>query len=464
MSEQNSGGVSLGDQLREKGVRFVEARKVQLAGKAVTSVPPKFNFRQPPALPKIDLTLPAPEQFEQERRNRETFIAQIGPQMHDWVLCLRNLDELPDEDRKFCSETEQQVVGAINRVLSDEDLDYRTSARLAWADALVRTCPARRGPVTETLERFVKDGFLVVVENGEQKQGVVVRIYSKNYTLGVELRKNPQAQAVLEALNQLAARTAERGKKVFQDRVAELEAQVGEKVLTPAEVRAGEDGRAILPVTDKVRESDGRFFRGGPILVEVHEGKVRVLDGAGAVQFFARQLGESGAFLGIGQLANERIDLGTARVPPEVFNRLVAIHDMVRRGLANAEQAEAWEAHKAEYWAKMDAEREELRSKATLSPEEFFEGKIGIAFVDFGTKPYIVRKKGDDGQIREEKVRGVFCLVERRDDGQIRVSECPDRLKTFFGGCQDWASPAERFEGLDQPLRGFLRACYGNSR
>lgn len=466
----DAGGGTLGDQLVARGVR-VEPLKTgkNKAGAKAAPAPPKFMFRQPPALPQLGMLVLTPGQREENRRAFEAFIAEAGPQMHDYITQLRMLDEMSDEERQLYAEAEKQLIEAVSSMLSCDE-PYKTPVRLAWADALVRTCPVRRGPVTETIERLTKESFLVVVENGDQKANVV-RIYSKNYTLGVELRKNPQAQVVLEALNQLVGRTAEHGREVFQDQLAELQRLVGESSLSPAELRSyigtgsGKDGRIILPVPDKVRERDGRFFKGGPVLVEVHEGKVRILDGAGTVQRTARQIGESETFLGIGQLANERVNLGSAQPPPEVFNRIVAIHDMVRRGLAAAEEAEVREARKAEQRAQVDAEREELKSKADLTPEEFFlEKRVGTIFFDFGRKPFGREKRengkavlGKDDKPEKELFWDVICLVERRMDGQIRVAECPDRLRSFFGGACDWTMPEERFQGLPYPLGVLLR-------
>ena len=497
MKNTNAGGSTIGDLLTSREAKVVietvEAeRKVGLDDKAspvspshefgwhsdnhggesprsAASAAPKTMLKQPPVLPKFDLSIPTPEQREQERQNRKMFAAQVSSEMYDWVEFLRKLDDLSDEDRSPHFEREQEVVRAINAVLSYEESEFRTPARLAWANALIKTCPIRRGPMTETLERLLKDGFLVVVENSEQKKGVM-RIYGRSYALDTELRKNPQAQSILGALDRLVVRTAEHGKGVFQNQLDALRQLVGEAPLTSAEIREGKDGRAILTVPDKIRESDGRFFKGGPILVEVRGGKVCVLDGAGTIQYSARRLGESGMFLGVDQLANEKINLGATRMPPNAFNQMVAIHDMVRRGLAIAEAEEVKAAQKAEYHVRIDAEREEFRARATISDVDFFVGdKAGVAFADFGTKPFFQPKRGENGKIVIDKddrpetkpIWNVFCLVERREDNRIRVSACPDRLKSFFGGCQDWTSPAEKFEGLDQPLRALLRKCFG---
>jgi hypothetical protein len=450
--------VSIGDILAKHGVAVTTVNGGQKiaadggAGRKLTKpAKPKFTFGRPPAVPMVAKVAITDTEKAAAKAEIDAFTKGVDEAMKLAVNQLWQIREA-GEARVAYADAEQQIEASIAEMLSYND-PWRMPARLAFAEAIVGGCPERRDAITFVLDRLVADGFLKEV--GRDDAGKY--IYGKFYKLANDVRRESRAQASASALEKLVSQAVEAGRTAFEAEEAELvEKAGGANQLTPEEVGAGKAGRAVLYVPDK--HVGDRFFKGGVLLVEVADEKVRILEGIGGMRRFASEIAAAGLFLPCGQLVNEKLNFGGKTLPIEVFNRLVGIHDNVRRGMAETAKRLAGEARKTEWRSQTDGERAELASEADLTSDEFFaEGKTGTVFVDFGRKPFESKKRGEDSEFRIEKIWDVIALVERREDGQIRVARCPDRLKTFFGGAQDWANPEENFLGLLWPLAPIMR-------
>jgi len=100
---------------------------------------------------------------------------------------------------------------------------------------------------------------------------------------------------------------------------------------------------------------------------------------------------------------------------------------------------------------------EALRKEANVTPADFvLRNAVGKAYL-FIKGGWIVNK-GRDEQRRFERVG---FLVERRDDGQIRIlSVLPECSGLFGPETRTFCDPGKNYEGLHYPLRQMLRMLY----
>lgn len=445
------------EMLQAKGILLREPREKKTGGGGkvaqVVASPTKFTFRAPPAVPK----LVAKTTLEERAQNAEIlrqFRHDVVVAMFDHVNQIRAIDALADEDERTTEAgARKESCQAIATMLSYEEPSYKESALLAYADALVKTCPEFRSAVVAMLDDLCRVGFLTEVAEGKG-----IRIYGQYYALAEGFSKNSEARAVGESISQLVSRTVAAGKERFEADFAAIKTAVGENPLSIAELKAGKDGRIILETPNHQHRE--RFFKGGFLLLELSsEGQIRVLDGAGGCQRIARQLAEAGVFIWNTQLDSERLEM-KERLPEEVFRNALILHGLIYRGVAEAAKAEAVDQRKAEFKEQVAAERETLKGLATLTPVEFFLfERVGTTVLDpLERAPFKVfsQKPGEKPTL----IYDVFALIEREETGRIRVADCPERLNFFFADFRDFVPAGEKFSAIRWPFRVLLRMGY----
>ena len=471
----NNSGFSVADMLAAKGVdvrvkkevaskaRVPAAVEPGKVTKAKPSAPKQFSFGKAPLVPKVVKGgVITTAQKAADRAEFDSFVEQVNESMSAAVADMWSIREADETTQRLYRARATELDRDVAEMLSYE-APFRLPAQLAYAEALVAGCPARRDAIGWMLEKLVNDGFLEIVE------GDGVRIYGQNYRLGADVRAEVRAQRVAQSIEALVTKAVELGKVQFEaERVALVTKAGGANQLTSEEVLAGKAGRVLLRVPDK-NGNDGRFFKGGYLLAEVVDGKIQVLDTIGGIRKIGSQLAEEGTYLPVSQLTNERLNFGTTRFPVDVFNRLVAIHDMVRRGIVELQREEAEIKKAAEagdrktaYNTQVAAEREALAAKATATSTEFFPEKaVGVAFVDYGKGTFDVKDR-ETGKVTSWW--NVILLVERREDGQIRIVETPERLKGLFPeSAFEWTDPGDKFSGLGYPLGPILRTEFAKA-
>lgn len=423
---------------------------------AVPLAIPKFVFQKPPMVPKFVATA-TPLERTQNAETLRQFKADVVAAMFDHVAQIRAIDGLTDEDERVTEVgTRKNSSDAIASMLSYEP-PYRESAVLAYSDALVKTCPEFRGSVEATLKSLLEVGFLTEVGEGKG-----VRIYGKDYKLAKNFERNPEAKAVGGALSKLVGRTVMAGKARFEEDYAAIKAAAGQNQLTPANLKAGKEGRMLLETPD--HQHRDRFYKGGILLLESSNGgQIRALDGVGGCQHVARLVAEAGAWIWNTQLGSERLVVNE-RLPEEVFRNVLILHGLIFRGIAAAEKAEAADKRKAEFKEQTAAERLALKALATLTPVEFFLfSRVGTTVLDpLGRAPFEIRsqKSGTDPTL----VWDVIALVERDEQGRIRVAECPERLSGFFAKHREFVPAGEKFADVSWPLNVLLRMGYAQAQ
>lgn len=462
---------SLEDQLRMKGVKVVNgpvgAKKSQKTRPVVGTEPEKkqeparkpFNFSslKAPALKGEGRIIPSGEEMKSLLDQLNVFKVDVVPYMHDLMGQWWDAFMVPSELFDSIAEARALLDENILTVL-DSNEPYRTPGRVAWADALIKKAPdpfRNRGVIDTVVNLLFKERFLIVgVGEGFKHEG-------KMYVLSDNLVSRDDARAVIGSLQRLRARGQESKKEEFRTELDQLRSLAGDQ-LSFDEFRAGKEGFVILDVPDKA-SPDGRFFTGGPVLVQSSGGRVRIIDAAGPIKRRAISLNDTGASVALDQLWSEKIDFGG---PVRNARDQIGIHEIVRRFILKKEEnsrraeettkrkeeeATVWEQEKGRFQEQVSTEEEQLVSKANLNADEFFAGNDGSFVLKF-PKPFT--------DIRNKRVMWfVMCLVKRHGDGQIQMLECPERLKEFFG--EDVLTPLEpgrRFESIPYPLGYLLSA------
>lgn len=452
------------EQLQEKGIRVVDGAQSQARIKGQTSksqVKAGFNFKVP-TIPKVATSVVTELEQNERRQAFENFQAEARPAIGDYIGRLRTIDAMPRDEQELYRDDATALRTAVVEMLGYPE-PYRSVVVLAYADAVVQTCPERRGQVTESLERLVNVGLIETVLEAKSNKRNSFRIYGTDYSLTPQFAKNEEAQGVVKHLKDLVTRQVAAAKERIQGEQATLEAAVGLDRLTVEQILAGEIGDGLIRIPDGARPDGSKLF-GGTVHVrtEIQEGQVRIsiLEGIAGVQRIARDLNERGRWLGVWQLTQERVNSGSG----EVLSDLRVMHAILRRGVLAVLDKAKREADEAERQVAVANEQNELKAKANLSSVEFFlKGETGVVYCDYG-QTFEQKVRGDDnrptGEVRKHD--GVHYLVERDERGRIRL-EAPERLKKFFAGSQDWNSPGEKFGEIPFPGNVLLRTEYAKA-
>jgi hypothetical protein len=451
--------MTIQDMLKEKGVQVknLGQKERQHAGSAAASgvakpVPAskKFVFAAP-KVPQIGDLLQSPEERQKALADFAEFSRQVREQMPEFVRNIRLIEAMSSEERPIWEDTFRQLNQGVTEMLNYGNSAARQVSVLAYAASLVATCPEYHYSVEHTIAALFSVGFLTI-ESGSGRG--TVRVYSKFYTLTRDFR-SPEAQAVLPAINDLVRRTVEAGRRRFEEKFTNLVAGAGETPLSITEFKTGKSGRILLEVPDQTL-ADGKFLRGGWLLLESANGQVKVLDSAGFIQRMADDLREAGTFVHASQIGKPSASF----LHPEVFKLL----RWVSVACQAAEDRATREAEQAKWAEQTDAERAELGKGATLTVEEFFlGGKTGTVLYDFGAgRVFDWRTKSATGAETKVSVSDLIALVERNERGQIRVAACPDRLKEFFAEHGELEVPGDKFYNLGK-LGALLRIGFASA-
>lgn len=416
---------------------------------AAESKKAKFVFKAP-AVPKLADILAEPEARKKALEEFNAFKTEVGIQMPAMVERLRLIDSMGEEEGSLYTEVYEEIQRAVATMLSYGESAARNVSVLAYAKAVVTTCPTYRGAVESTMEKLVATGFIALVTGtaGTARNASQVRVYSSIYGLTDSFSRNAEAQNVLGEINSLVRRTVEAGRSRFQQDLADLcQKAEGLGQISVADLVQGVAGHILLEVPDTQSE-DGKVFKGGWILVKSSDRRITPVSAAGYIQ---RQVEDIAGkiFVYADQLGQSSLNTGK-RLDREVFHSTLQLWRWINSAIELAAQKAAQSAAKAEWEMKVAAERDALRPQATLTPEEFFlEGKVGIVFYDFGAgRAFEWRNRSAEGQQQTVDLYDVFALVERAPNGQIRALAFPERLRGFFAEHGEFMEPGDRFYGL----------------
>ena len=217
--------------------------------------------------------------------------------MSDVVGQLRQLENMDEVGRQINAAGYAQLNEAVAQMLSYGEVRARDVSVMAYAKAMVATCPEYRHMLDHTMDSLVRTGFFTR-SNTAGKGGV--RVYDSSYILTPAFAKSPEAMGVLRAIRDLSARTAAAGKKRYEEALASLLSQVGDSPLSIADFKSGKPGRILIQVPDET--TGDRTFKGGWILVESVDGKVGVVDSVGYIQKPCDEMVAAGIYFPVDQI------------------------------------------------------------------------------------------------------------------------------------------------------------------
>lgn len=460
-NQEKGGGVDL-----KKLITASPSAREQRKGSKTPLAPKGFRFT-PPTLVRPTLSVEDEEIRRQALAALEEFKAQIGPYMQDLAVEIRRIESFGPDEQAMASGDWDAIQSALAEQLNAADPLAKSLATIAYADAMIRTCPEGRGWVIATLKDLVEKGFLTDAPKPETANGPFrppkvgqVYTYSRLYSLAPSFVKNEEAQGILTAISDLVGRAVAAGREYYQTHRDETIALAGppetQLALDQLQNPTCPNGLRHLPVPEQEwtdRDGNRRFRRGGGIVVQVvcnERGPViMIVAGYGGVERDAEKIRETNAFVGPVSLRHDRIQLNQ-RVEPAQYWAIQQLHRLVRLGIGEARWQEERALEVAAFNATCRAEREVLVAKTTLTPQEFLlEEKAGSAVIHWVPGAFEWRKF-DPATKKTTLVRvwHLFGLFERNEQGRIRVAECPDRLKEFWAGHRDFEVPGQEFSEL----------------
>jgi hypothetical protein len=334
---------------------------------------------------------------------------------------------------------------------------YRRAALLAFASSMLVTCRPDRRAVEETLGQLSVRGFLAQTEakNGEVTPKGAMKVYGQVYFLSVDLAREPEAVAIFGRIQPLVEAAVRASQRNFEEDHRNLLDEAGVQ-LNSGELEAGKSGRLVLEIPD--RRDGEKFYRGGFILVQAGEGKIRPLKAIGGPRAKVAEMVEAGIFLPANQIGNSRLELH-GRVDRDRFALMLTLFHFLKDGFAILKKEEEQAAKKAAYNQQVAAEREALAAKATILADQFLNGRVGTAFIDFGRRPFLTK----DADGRSVRVSDFFALVKRGRDKKVSVVEAPERLAGFFKGLDEPRDPGGNFNNFGRAGK-LLRAVASQLR
>jgi hypothetical protein len=430
-------------------------------------VPPtkkRFSFKGL-NVPRVGVLIQSAEERQQALAEFAQFKSAVAESMAECVGQLRQIENMEEAERNINAGAYTSLKNAVAEMLSYGEPAARDISVLEYAKVEVLTCPEFGNMVGAMLNEFVTIGFLSSSDStgGRGVRVGEIRFYNKIYSLTGPFTKNVEAQAVLVDIVDLIHRTAEAGKRRFEADLIAVKTGAGENPLSVADLKAGKPGRIALEVPEQLHQ--GRVLKGGWILVESVDRKVYVVDAAGYIQRKADEMrvGQP-TFVYADQIGREKLELAT-QLPEEAFNKVFVLWKWLSTACKVAEYRANAAALAQKWTEQVTAERATLEPLATLAAEEFFlVGKLGTFFYDFGAGQvfnwHIKVEGSTTGKV--VNIPDVFCLVERDEQGRIRVADCPERLKLFFAEHREAIEPGDKMYGLGK-LGALLRIGYAKA-
>ncbi|MBI2676680.1 MAG: hypothetical protein HYX21_01835 [Candidatus Yanofskybacteria bacterium] len=374
------------------------------------------------------------------------FKSQIPAVMHDIVAFRRDVAGLSPEEKLGYKDQLDQANGLVADYLNRPGVAGVT-AKVAYADALVRTCPEVRGAVVETANELFRIRF--VEETSSQRRNAVV-VYDRAFTADENLAKISGVAEVMAALAGLVDRTRAAGRKFFEESREALQKEEGGNPLSVDEILSGKDGRRILPIPDQKEtvRGEARFYKGGLLLVEITDGEVSVIGAAGGVHRLLDRL--AGLSLSVDLLGNEEFKPAERIEDSSEFSSLKLAHRLLRLGLTEGKKEEEKAEGREIFKAEVEAECEALKAKASLTRAEAHIGQLPGTFLQ-NWGPRFDQRTGRRDKRGEPLVNVVWyplSLVERNSEGLIRVVEAPERLRGFFAPHMNFAEPGDQYSEL----------------
>lgn len=453
-----------------KGLEKAEEQATVVAKTtAKTGVQKKLGL---PSFRKIATT----EAKQEETAELRGWIDEVSSAMADCVSrfwkCV-NGDAIHFEQHQ---EEFDQVMAAIGEYLNPGAKIAKQSAHEAYALAMVEHVPAARWAllslVTGSLQHvqgfstLTGLGFLTEAKPETKLGPTVIRFLGRVY--GVTGKNAKRIAMVLSG-------KAEEARQMAGDHYRKMVAEITGKsdpAFTVEKLIAGEPSESFtLPVADSPNARNGGYVR-----IKSDGKSVTALEAIGNISRRMNEIisREEPRSVGVCALTWDNLTQPKTMLYPE-YQDTHFFWDVLKRGISTIkkldENLKKMEQHKEErekekavFLAACEAECNALAEKATTSPMDWFiKNEPGITLVDLSEigNPWKFRDAGKDAVAWR-----VAFLVERDEDGKIRLGEYPERLKNLFGDAKllEFTDPKERFAGLQYPLSAMLKVVYSHWR
>lgn len=392
-----------------------------------------------PELPEVDLSDLAGLEAQAEKIREAA--SRIGPWVTTTMKRLESASSMSREARELAGEALLEAPKSLEAILGHEIPAYRRAAWLGFlAHEFSRELDSRE-EVERLLEKLVKEGRLVERADGELK-GYDKTTYavSQDAAFG-----KPEVAEVRKALSALLSRVYIETGRAWENKGQELRSRA---TIVCQEIVAGAPGICAFDVPpEKIQNGGQTFWRGGGLLLVQTDGtKIVPLDATGSIEAAVREARQLRVHLLVSSLGYETPPM--VDLPLDAAKKVQLLWHLVKRAIRAETRNE--QVLKA---------RAELGDKATVTaPEWFLERKTGCCLVEF---------RGDWETPQGETIPGLFLLVERKGkkEPNVRIVEVPAHLAEFFAPCAGEIFPEQgtKFEGIGQPLRAVLQACYGQT-
>lgn len=411
------------------------------------------------------------EKQEAEQKVR-AFVDKVGETMDIYLeqawFCLQG-----DEVRRSTYLKEfKKVSEAIHTAISAKHPVAQIAAKDAYALAMVRKAPATRGAIMAALVgpmlvdgqclpglvglSFLDELSQETLEKFPEESAARIRLYGKTYRVNGTNAFQNAFKALLET------KVAEAEKAATDQLMEKIRGIMGQSTpgISIQKIATGMPGKMGVSVPDET--SGGTRHFGGVMLVESDGKHIKILEAVGKFAGKVNQLRELRRFLPVRTLLNERLTL-TERVAEPVYKDLWLFHKLLRRVVESDLQRQERLKKSEDFKVACAQERANLAAKATVSNTNLWliDKEIGTAVVSLPHWEVTAKLEGD--RPRTDKFAYVSFLVERAEDGKIKVAEFPERLKGLFQNSKimEFADPSDRFSGLGYPLAAMLRMAFG---
>ncbi len=396
--------------------------------------------REPFAIDDVDLAevkeLNVGALEEADRKIRENIVKVQA----NVKALLTNLNKAKFLSKELRHRIKDEIAGyqsQLNDLLSHKAPEY---CRAAWLTLFLfefsRDLLSRK-EVKELLERLVEERRLVLDPNGTlEAYGQAYRVSEDSRLVDLE-----DLSKVQKGLNDLLQKVYAEVGKDRKERTKELLAQatIGWQGLVN-----GEHGACFLKVPSE-RLDNGTWRAGGNLLVHSDGASIVPTKAVGAIETLVEAMVDLGIRLWVSSLCRPEPPF-IKGLPIEKGKKVRALWFVIQRAIRAEEEAE-----------KFQATRQEFAGKATVTAQEFFLKQApGTCLVEF---------QGVWETPAEEKVSNLFFLAERKEEkARISIVEVPSHLNQFFSPCLGREyEEGDKFEGVDQPLRAVLQACFGQA-
>lgn len=408
-------------------------------------------FRERLDLPAIQIGDPsALEQQAEEIRIRaqevKRWVEQALASLNQMRALSREAQELVQAETKV-----KESQDYLKKILGHEVPAWRRAAWLGLFEYHLGKEITSQDEVKKIFAELSQDGYLHPVKEGEEDH---LRVFKQGYRVASEsLFGEPELAELRQLLFGVLRKVSQIEKKNQIDKAQEL---LSQSELTREEFLGGKPGKFALQIPPEEVEKNGQTFwrGGGNLLVETDGARILPIDATGSLQEAVEEAKKMGVFL---LLSSLKFDTPPPlkKLEAEQIRKVHLLWHLIKRGLKAIEMEK-----------RTQSLREEMRGKATITPNQFFlKGEAGLCFVEFQG---IWEVKAQNGTVIE-RIPNLFLLVSRSQEGEsvkIRLEEYPPHLAEFLTPCQgqEFTVKGEKFEGVAQPLRAVLQACYGQVR